>query len=186
MISTEFVSRNSYMKTGEVYFWTATIHKWEQLLFEDQFKRVITSSLDYLSSKNLIDVFGFVIMPNHIHLIWRVNKKNGKESAQGSFLKYTAHEFKKLLINRPGFLNRFKVIAVNKAYEFWQRDPLAINLFNENIAFQKLEYIHNNPLAGKWNLANSPENYFYSSASFYEKGEKHFAFLKDIREVYGL
>jgi REP element-mobilizing transposase RayT len=41
--------------------------------------------------------FGFVIMPNHVHLIWRTKELNGKETAQGSFLKYTAHEFRKLL-----------------------------------------------------------------------------------------
>jgi putative transposase len=36
-------------------------------------------------------------MPNHIHLIWRTFALNGKETAQGSFLKFTAHEFKKML-----------------------------------------------------------------------------------------
>ena len=33
----------------------------------------------------------------YIHLIWRTNALNGKETAQGSFLKFTAHTFKKLL-----------------------------------------------------------------------------------------
>jgi REP element-mobilizing transposase RayT len=36
-------------------------------------------------------------MPNHLHLIWQQNKLNGKETPQGSFLKYTAHEFLKRL-----------------------------------------------------------------------------------------
>jgi putative transposase len=36
-------------------------------------------------------------MPNHIHLIWRTNALNGKETVQGSFLKHTAHAFKKML-----------------------------------------------------------------------------------------
>jgi hypothetical protein len=29
---------------------------------------------------------------------------------------------------------------------------------------QKLDYIHNNPLQPKWQLAKAPEEYFYSSA----------------------
>ena len=34
-----------------------------------------------------------------------------------------------------------------------------------------LEYIHNNPVSGKWNLASSFLEYTYSSASFYEKDQ---------------
>ena len=33
-----------------------------------------------------------------------------------------------------------------------------------------LDYIHLNPLHGQWNLVEHPEDYAYSSALFYEKG----------------
>ena|SRR5665647_720488 len=89
--------RKSYMEIGEVFFWTATINNWNHLLKDDLFKEVIIQSLRTLSERRLIDVFAFVIMPNHIHLIWRTDSLNGKETAQGSFLKFTAHEFKKML-----------------------------------------------------------------------------------------
>ena len=85
--------RKSFIELGEIYFWTATINKWQPLLQRDDYKNVVISSLEYLSSMGKIDVFAFVIMPNHIHLIWRVNEHNGKETAQASFLKFTAHEF---------------------------------------------------------------------------------------------
>ncbi|MEJ7674941.1 MAG: hypothetical protein WKF59_20140 [Chitinophagaceae bacterium] len=42
---------------------------------------------------NYVHIYAFVIMPNHIHIIWRQVNLNGKETPQGSFLKYTAHEF---------------------------------------------------------------------------------------------
>ncbi len=85
------------MEIGEVYFWTATINSWYHLLEDDKFKEVVIGSLRTLSERGLIDVFAFVIMPNHIHLIWRINGLNKKETAQGSFLKFAGHEFKKLL-----------------------------------------------------------------------------------------
>jgi putative transposase len=48
---------------------------------------------------------------------------NGKETSQGSFLKYTAHEFKKMLkIDKDNSLASFAVDAHNKGYEFWKRD----------------------------------------------------------------
>lgn len=84
--------RKSYIEIGEVFFWTATINQWQKLLLDDRYKDVVIDSLEYLSNEGKIDVFAFVIMPNHIHLIWRTNELNGKETAQGSFLKYTAHK----------------------------------------------------------------------------------------------
>ena len=89
--------RKSNIDQGEVYFWTATINKWQRLLEKDVYKEVIIDSLQYLTDEGKIDVFAFVIMPNHLHFIWRVNEPNGKESPQGSFLKYTAHSFQKML-----------------------------------------------------------------------------------------
>jgi putative transposase len=129
--------RKSYVEIGEIYFWTATINQWKHLLAEDKFKEVVINSLKYLSETGKIDVFAFVIMPNHIHLIWRINEMNGKETVQGSFLKYTAHKFKKILrVDFPDFLQQFAVTARNKDYEFWQRDSLAIHLYTKAVAFQ--------------------------------------------------
>ena len=173
------------MDIGDIFFWTATINSWFHLLKEDHYKKIITDSLAVLSERKNIDVFAFTIMPSHIHLIWRINSLNGKETPQGSFLKYTAHEFKKLLkVSDPPGLAKYAVNASNKKYEFWQRDPLAIQLYNKQIAFQKLNYIHANPISKGWQLVNDPCNYRYSSARFYELNETEFNFLKDLRLEY--
>lgn len=132
-----------------------------------------------------MDIFAFVIMPNHIHLILRANEKNGRETAQGSFLKFTAHEFKKeLRKHSPDKLADYSVKALNKAHEFWQRDSLAVHLYTKEVALQKLSYIHNNPLAKHWDLVSEPCDYKYSSASYYERNEKVFPFLKDLMEEF--
>lgn len=161
--------RKSFMDTGPIYFWTATINSWQKLLAPDEFKDIIIESLKYLSDQNKIDVFGFVIMPNHIHLIWRINERNGKESTAASLLKFTAHQFKKMLLKsgKPDVLESYKVKADNKAYEFWKRDSLAIPLFRKEVAFQKLAYMHSNPLVDRWQLVISAEEYKYSSACYY-------------------
>jgi putative transposase len=175
--------RKSHIDRGEIYFWTATINNWQRLLEKDEYKDVVIDSLQYLTDEGKIDVFAFIIMPNHIHLIWRVNEPNGKESPQGSFLKYTAHTFKKMLrAEEKGKLSAYKVETENKNYEFWQRDPLAIPLFTLEGAMQKLNYLHNNPLKEHWNLVKDPCDYKYSSARDYELNEKNFPFLKDLLE----
>src|SRR5574338_507989 len=174
--------RKSYIEIGELFFWTATINQWQKLLLDDAYKNVIVDSLEYLSKAGKIDVYAFVIMPNHIHLIWKTNERNGKETAQGSFLKYTAHEFRKML-RKEGKLALYRVDAENKKHEFWQRDSLAIHLYSHEVASQKLNYIHNNPLAEHWQLVKDPCDYKFSSASYYELNQKNFSFLKDLWEV---
>ena len=135
--------------------------------------------------KGNIDVFAFVIMPNHVHFIRRLNKLNGKEMPHASFLKFTAYEFKKLLLQQgETSLEAYKVQANNKVYEFWRRDSLAVHLYTREVAFQKLNYLHNNPLAEHWQLAATPAEYIYSSAAYYEKEERYYSFLKDLREEF--
>jgi REP element-mobilizing transposase RayT len=173
------------MEVGEIFFFTATINNWNHLLQQNSYKEVIIQSLDYLSRTNKLDVFAFVIMPNHIHLIWRTNEMNGKETVQGSFLKYTAHTFKeKLKKEDSALLSAYAVDAKNKKYEFWQRDSLAVHLYTSEVAYQKLEYIHLNPLAEHWQLVTDPYDYYYSSASYYQKNSSVFPFLKDLRQEF--
>lgn len=179
------IRRKSYIEIGEIFFWTATINNWQRLLMKEDYKKVILNSLSYLSDLGKIDVFGFVIMPNHVHLIWRINEMNGKETSQGSFLKYTAHEFKKILkTDKDNSLASYAVHAHNKGHEFWKRDSLAVHLFSKEIAYQKLDYIHYNPCAEYWQLAKEPADYLFSSAKYYETGVNDFAFLKDLRNEF--
>ncbi len=43
---------------------------------------------------------------------------------------------------------------------------------SEEFIIQKLDYFHNNPCKGKWNLCNSPVEYAHSSAKYYLTGEQ--------------
>src|SRR5690554_2129071 len=124
-------------------------------------------------------------MPNHIHLVWELNKLNGKEMPHATFNKKTAHMIRMdLLNNHPDILPFFKVNEKEREYRFWQRDPLAILMDSKLKVEQKLEYIHNNPLQEKWNLAERPEEYLWSSAKFYETGKDDFGFLTHYMDKY--
>lgn len=58
-----------YTELNAVYFWTITIKEWFHLLKTDESKTIITESLKWLCEKELVRIYGYVIMPNHIHLI---------------------------------------------------------------------------------------------------------------------
>ena len=77
--------RNSYTALNEVYFWTITINKWQQLLKPDDNKMIVINSWQWLAQKELVKIYGYVIMPNHIHLLWEQLTMNGKEFPKNSF-----------------------------------------------------------------------------------------------------
>jgi putative transposase len=171
--------RKSHTSLSKIYFWTATIHQWLPLLENDFNKQIIVDSLKYLSDKGLISIYAFVIMPNHMHLIWQQNELNGKETAKGSLLKHTAHLFLKQLKGNST-IKLYEVNEANKKHSIWQRDSLGIEIYSRAVAKQKIDYIHFNPVRGKWLLAKDDLSYYFSSARFYETGIDEFGFLKNI------
>jgi putative transposase len=132
-----------------------------------------------LTNRELIAIYGFVIMPNHVHIICEMLEKNKKEMPNSNFTKFTAHCFKKDLAQYyPQVLSIFKSEKYDRQYQFWQRDALAVKIISKQMLLQKLEYIHLNPLSERWNLAKSPEGYIWSSAKYYEKGIDEHGFVK--------
>lgn len=85
--------RNSYTELNQVYFWTLTIKNWIHLLKPDEYKNVLIESLQWMYKNELVHIYGYVIMPNHLHLIWNQLKMNGEEFPKNSFEKFTSHQF---------------------------------------------------------------------------------------------
>ena len=166
------LSLYSIMEYPEYYpdFFTATILEWKPLLQLTVCKEIIINSLKFLSTENKITVFGFVIMPNHLHVIWQISNHIDKIKLQQSFKKYTAQMMlKELRNNHVEKLKMFQVNAADRKYQVWERNSLSIEIRSNEVMFQKLNYIHQNPVrAGIIELA---ENYLYSSASLYIKEE---------------
>lgn len=172
------------MNQGLIYFYTATIVNWIHLLESEKFKLIILDSLVHLVEKEKIKVYGFVIMPNHIHLIWENIARNGKEVAHASFMKFTGHRFlEELRATDTELLSKFKVDHYSRNHQFWQRDSLPIHLYDRKILEQKLNYTHMNPLQEHWNLVSDPNDYLYSSCSFYEQGDLRYNWLTHYMDV---
>lgn len=157
-------------------FITVTCLEWKHILKEDQFKKTITESLTYLTKAKRINVYAFVIMSNHFHLIWHVMGEYKREDVQRDFLKFTSQQILKFLRNaNSDLLKELLVHAKDRKHQVWERSSLGIPLWSSNVFDQKLDYIHNNPV--KAGLCEYPEDYYYSSAGFYEKNRSDWDFL---------
>ncbi len=161
-------------------FFTATILEWKPLLKEDKYKDIIIESLRFLVKEKRIVVYAFVIMNNHIHLVWQIQAGHIKENVQRDFLKFTGQMMKyDLQKNNVALLESFLVKAKDRQYQFWERNALSIDLFSEAVLMQKIKYIHQNPV--KAGLCDLAETYQYSSAKFYETGKDDFDFIEHVQ-----
>ena len=131
--------RNSRMEFDNVYFWTNTVKDWKKLLKLDKYKEIIMASWQELTDRKLIAICGFVIMPNHLHVVWEMLEPNGKEAPHASFNKYTSHMIlKDLRTSHPDVLPFFKVDDPERKHRIWQRDPLAVGMDSKQKVEQKI------------------------------------------------
>ncbi len=168
----------SLVNSDSCYFTTATIVKWKHLLKSDDLKMIVIDSLRFLVSNKRVRVFAFVIMPNHLHIIWEMLHAHKLKNVQRDFLKYTAQCFKFYLLERnDNRLHTFISSLNDRQYQFWQKRSLSINLYSVSVFEQKMVYIHNNPLQRHWHLALCPQDYKFSSASNYYDGKYEWDFV---------
>jgi putative transposase len=95
------------------------------------------------------------------------------------FKKFTANQILKSIETEPEsrrewLLYMFKFYAKhntdNRNYQFWQQDNHPIALWSLDVIWQKLNYIHLNPVRA--GLVDEPWHYLYSSASDYYLNKK--------------
>ncbi len=157
-------------------FITITVHEWKHLLKPDKYKQIVVDSLAFLVEQERIKLFAFVIMDNHMHIVWQTQRNLTQSAVQRDFLKFVAQKIKfDLIENHPKVLEKFAVNHSDRQYQFWKRNSLSVGLSSPALFEQKLEYIHHNPV--KAGLCLLPEEYYWSSARFYLINEKNFPFL---------
>ena len=162
----------------DLFFTTATVKDWKHLLKPDKYKQIITDSLTFLVAEKSISVYAFVIMPNHFHWIWQMQGDTELAHVQMRLMKFVAQQIKlDLMLHHPAVLERFKVTRRDRHYQFFKEKPLSVALFRDEVVWQKMQYIHRNPVQPRWRLAPSPEDYLFSSAGFYAGQVNRWPFL---------
>jgi putative transposase len=163
----------------DTYFFTATINSWQPLLEREERKQVLIESLKFLCTTKRILLHGFVIMPNHFHLVLTLGEDETTSKIQTSILQFTSRQIIRQLIAKNELIElmNYKSTQRDRIYHIWERRAFWKHLENTRIVEQKLNYVHQNPLTEKWALCESIENYPWSSASYYLRGDQRFDFL---------
>lgn len=112
-----------------VQFFTAVCYDWLTLLDDNTSKQLIIDSLKFRISRGEVKVGAFVIMPNHIHLIWRVQNKYELEDVQRDFLKFTAKAIIEKIKSTSGEceLESLYVGLKDRKFQVWKRNSMSID-----------------------------------------------------------
>jgi len=171
-----------------LYFVTTTAVRKAHIFRRDVTKRILVYSLSYTRTQRWIELYAFVVMPNHLHFIARCLPDHPLADILRDFKKHTA----KQIIRQYQAEGNQRVLAFlaeavprprKQRYKVWDDDYDAKDVFTPEFLKQKMDYIHNNPLQSHWCLAERAEEYPWSSACFYLVDKPALIALDDARRL---
>ncbi len=167
------MSRKFKIRSAEYpYFVTLTVVGWVDLFTRSEFIQIIIESLLYCRKHKGLLIYAYCIMPSHIHLI--LGTKNLKLSDTiRDFKRFTSSRIRIELFGKCLYESRkdwlktiFQNIGLqnnnNYGWQLWMQHNHPIELYNDKLVHQKINYIHYNPVAAGY--VEKPEHWLWSSA----------------------
>ena len=133
-----------YQKTGGFHFLTFSCYRRQPLLGEGTGYEVFEHELESVRRRYRFVVAGYVLMPEHIHLLVGEPLISPLSVA--------------LQVLKQGTSRKLKVKAED---QFWQRRYYDFNVHTELKRVEKLQYMHSNPV--RRGLVEKPEEWPWSS-----------------------
>ena len=150
------------------HFLTCTAVAWLPVFARPEAVGIVLDSWRYLQQNDGFELFGYVILENHLHMI-----AAGADLSKtiGRFKSYTARRIIDFLAERGETLllqqlNLFKRWhKVDQEHQLWEEGSHPQRIGSDGMMSQKLEYMHNNPVERGY--VDLPEHWRYSSARNY-------------------
>jgi REP element-mobilizing transposase RayT len=150
------------------HFFTCTIVNWLPVFTRPATVEIILDSFRYLQAERQMNIYGYVILENHLHLI-AASEDIGRDVK--NFKSYTAKEIVKCLValRANTILKQMKFYKKrgkeDRDFQVWQEGSHPQEISSWDMMRQKLDYIHNNPVERGY--VDLPEYWRYSSARNY-------------------
>ncbi len=170
--------RYKVLDTSKPYFVTTSIVSWIKIFNDKKIVDILIESIKYCQSNKGLEIYAYVIMPDHFHMVCRSISGNNLSDIFRDLKKYTARSIIKYLKSNTNnvysqWLKIFKTNNMNQksseCYKLWQAGFNPKELSSNKVIDQKIEYIHNNPV--KSGLVTKPDDYKYSSPRNYSEKE---------------
>jgi putative transposase len=151
---------------GALHFVTGNFINRIPVFTESECCKVFLSELKTLNQDWPSKLIAYVLMPDHFHLI--VNPRDGRIR---EFTRNLKRRAAKAILKET---SRIKFPETEEGHQVWQESFKAVPLWSGWMIWQKINYIHSNPVKAK--IVNSAKDYQWSSfRSFYLQGDESLA-----------
>ena len=161
--------------SGQSHFVTFCCYHRHRLFTADASCRIFESALERVRRSYRLYVYGYVVMPDHVHLLlsepqhWRRSPTQAKTGLEWATPSCSANREQDTLADalkslKEGVSRRL----IGDAEHFWQKRYYDFNIRNYPQFVEKLRYIHRNPV--KQGLCERPEDWRWSSFRHYATG----------------
>ncbi len=159
-------------RDDSLYFVTFRIVGWVDIFTRQIYRDIAIDGLSYCQKHKGLNIFGYVIMSNHIHLLVQ-SEHSDLSGCIRDFKSYTSKKFREVMFtnveSRRDWMEMvflyYGKYKEKQTYKIWAHDNHAEVIYSQKFIEQKLNYIHQNPVRN--GLVANPEDYLYSSARNY-------------------
>jgi putative transposase len=142
-----------YQETGQLHFLTFSCYHRQPKLRDAKSCTVFEGALERTRQQHGLQVYGFVLMPEHVHMLVSEPERDILAQAMQSLKQSVS-----------------RTLALRAAEPFWQARYYDFNVWSEPKFVEKLRYIHRNPVTR--GLVARPEDWPWSSFRHYAHGEE--------------
>ncbi len=140
--------RIRYQQTGEFHFLTFSCYRRLAYLSPAAAMELFEDALERVRRRYLFVVAGYVVMPEHVHLL--------------------VNEPRRALLSKAVQALKLSVSMRSRQRPFWQAHYYDFNVSGHKKFVEKLRYIHRNPVGR--GLVERPEEWKWSSFRHYQTG----------------
>ena len=160
-----------YYGSGDLHFVTFSCYRRRAFLGTARARNRFVKILDEVRCRHEFSVLGYVVMPEHVHLlVSEPAKSNPSKVLQVLKQKDSRALRMRARRSRPGQLTLRFADDEGAAAAFWQRRFYDFNVWSAKKVREKLDYMHANPVSRK--LVLHPKDWPWSSWSHYARGEQ--------------
>ena len=157
-----------------IHFITFAVVEWVDIFTRKEYRDMVLESIKYCQNERGLLLHAWCIMSNHLHLV--ISAKNHDLSdILRDFKKFTSKQIISAIETNQHESRKDWMLSIcrelgeknsrNRNYQFWRQDNQPQELYSAAFIFQKINYIHNNPVEA--GIVEKPEHFLYSSAKDY-------------------
>ncbi|WP_276503320.1 REP-associated tyrosine transposase [Terrimonas pollutisoli] len=157
-----------------IHFITFAVVEWVDVFTRKDYRDIVLESVRHCQNERGLMLHAWCIMSNHLHLVASA-KDNDLSDILRDIKKFTSKQIITAIHTNPKESRKEWMLEIfrkegegnsrNSTCQFWRQDNHPQELYSPAFTFQKISYIHNNPVEA--GIVEKPEHFLYSSAKDY-------------------